>query len=162
MWAFEEIYRESLPLPLTPTLAIRIPTVPGYAAAKLAAWLDRSAWGQTKDANDLALVSYWYAELKEVEDRLYDTFEGQQILVAEEVDVPRAATRLLGTDVAAVVGPERISELIERWPGDLDMLVRNFTMSTGPRRPEEENRRHEVIDALTRGLASTEVRRPAV
>lgn len=153
VWAFDEIYSTSLPLSLTPTLAIRIPTIPGYAAAKLAAWLDRSTWFETKDANDLALVTYWYAESKEVEDRLYDTPEGQQILVAEGVDILRATTYLLGKDVSAIVGPERIAELTERWPGDLDMLVRNLTMMRGPRWLEPEDRRREVIDALTRGLA---------
>lgn len=138
---------------LTPTLAIRIPTVPGYAAAKLAAWLDRSEWGQTKDANDIALIAYWYVESKDVEGRLYDTSEGQQILVAEEADFPCAAARLLGEDVSKIIGPDRLSELIERWPGDLDVLVRNFAMSTGPRWPEHEARRREVLDALARGLA---------
>jgi predicted nucleotidyltransferase len=33
VWAFEEIFAASLPLALTGTLTIRIPTVPGYAAA---------------------------------------------------------------------------------------------------------------------------------
>lgn len=152
-WAFAEIFSGSSPLVLSPSLTIRCPTVPGYAAAKLAAWLDRSKWGEAKDANDLALIEYWYVESKHVEGRLYDTPEGQQILVAEEVDLPRAAARLLGRDVSAIVGPERITELIERWPGDLDMLVRNFALSTGPRWLAQEHRRREVIDALTRGLA---------
>jgi predicted nucleotidyltransferase len=152
VWAFEEIYSGSLPLPLAKTLAIRIPTVPGYAAAKLAAWLDRSAWRQTRDAYDLGLVAHWYVESEDVEGRLYDTPEGQQILVAEEADFPRAAARLLGEDVSVILGPERLTELIERWPGELDMLVRNFTMNTGPRWLEQELRRREVIDALTRGL----------
>lgn len=152
VWAFEEIYRDSLSLSLTETLAIRLPTVPGYAAAKSIAWLDRSAWYQTKDVNDLALIAYWYVQSKDVESRLYDTSEGQQILVAEETDLPRAAARLLGRDVTVTVGPERRSELMTRWPADMEMLVRNFTMSTGPRWLEGESRRREVLDALTRGL----------
>lgn len=153
VWAFAEILHDSSPLVLSPSLAIRCPTVPGYTAAKLAAWLDRSQWGEAKDANDLALTVYWYVESKQVEDRLYDTPEGQQILLAEAADVPRAAARLLGGDVSAVVGPERAAELIERWPGDLDMLVRNFRLRTGPQWLLQEDRRLEVIGALTRGLA---------
>lgn len=121
----------------------------------MAAWLDRSEWGEAKDANDLALTVCWYVESKEVEGRLYDTPEGQQILLAEEADLPRAAARLLGRDVSAMVGPERATELTERWPGDLDMLVRNFTLATGPRWMWQEHRRREVIDALTRGLADS-------
>lgn len=42
VWAFSEIFDSSQPLPLHPSLTIRCPTVPGYTAAKLAAWLDRS------------------------------------------------------------------------------------------------------------------------
>jgi len=142
-------------LALGPSLAIRCPTVPGYTTAKLAAWLDRSPWGEAKDANDLALSVNWYAESKQVEGRLYDTPEGQQILLAEEADVPRAAARLLGGDVSTIVGPERAAELIERWPGDLDMLVRNFTLRTGPQWLLQADRRLEVIGALTRGLADS-------
>jgi hypothetical protein len=69
--------------------------------------------------------------------------------------LPRAAARLLGRDVSAIVGPDRAAELIERWPGDLDMLVRNVTLSTGPRWLEQQSRRREVIAALTRGLADS-------
>lgn len=152
VWAFEEIYRDSLDLPLTDALAIRIPTVAGYAAAKLVAWLDRSAWHQVKDANDLALIAYWYFQSKDVESRLYDTTEGQLILVAEETDLHCAAARLLGRDVSVCVGSERRSELMERWPGNMAMLLRNFTMTTGPGWLVGEQRRREVIDALTRGL----------
>ena len=153
VWAFAEIFNSSSRLVLSPSLAIRCPTVPGYTAAKLAAWLDRSEWGEPKDANDLALTAHWYVESKLVENRLFDTPHGQQFLVAEEVDFPRAAARMLGNDVADLVGPERLTELLARWPGDLDMLVRNFHIRTGPRWLDHQPRRLEVIDALTRGLA---------
>jgi predicted nucleotidyltransferase len=155
VWAFAEIFQDSSLLPLGPSLAIRCPTVPGYTAAKLAAWLDRSEWGEARDANDLALSVYWYAESKQIEGRLYDTPEGQQVLLAEEADVPRAAARLLARDVSAMVGPDRLNELIQRWPGDFDMLVRNFTLKTGPQWLTQEDRRREVVDALTRGLANS-------
>jgi len=155
VWAFTEIFQDSLPLALSQSLAIRCPTVPGYTAAKLAAWLDRSKRGEVKDANDLALTAYWYAESTHVEGRLYDTLGGQQILLAEETNVPRAAARLLGRDVSALLGPERATELIQRWPGDPDMLVRNFILSTGPKLLLQEDRRREVVDALTRGLADS-------
>ncbi len=47
VWAFQEIHAKALPLGLPGGRTIRIPSVAGYAAAKLAAWLDRSAWGET-------------------------------------------------------------------------------------------------------------------
>jgi predicted nucleotidyltransferase len=83
VWAFEEVFASSLPLPLTDTLSIRIPTVEGYAVAKLGAWLDRSEWHEAKDAGDLVLIMYWYAESTVVHDRLYDTPTGNEILTAE-------------------------------------------------------------------------------
>jgi len=54
VWGFSEIFHASRPLPLPNAGTIRIPTIAGYAALKLVAWLDRSAWGTYKDASDIA------------------------------------------------------------------------------------------------------------
>jgi predicted nucleotidyltransferase len=117
VWAFEEIFAASLPLSLTPTATIQIPTVAGYAATKLGAWRDRSDWLEAKDAADLALVLHWYAESAGVHERLYESPSGNEILIAEGTDVPLAAAHLLGVDVGATVGPARLTELLARWPG---------------------------------------------
>lgn len=58
VWAFTEVFARSTRLDLGEVGTIRIPTVPGYAATKLAAWLDRSEWNETKDASDIALALY--------------------------------------------------------------------------------------------------------
>ena len=155
VWAFEEIFAASLPLVLSPTLTVRIPTVAGYAAAKLGAWLDRSAWLETKDAADLALILYWYSESADVHRRLYETPAGNEILIAESVDVPRAAAHLLGTDIATTIGDARLAELLPRWPGDSDLLVRELALRGGPAWPHDSQRRRNLLDALTRGLART-------
>lgn len=155
VWAFEEIFAASAVLELRESLRIRIPDVAGYAAAKLGAWLDRSEWGETKDATDLALVVYWYAESRHVEERLYETEAGHEVLLAEQVDVQRAAARLLGADIAQTIGPKRLGELLDRWPGDLDLLARSFGLRGGPPWPGGSQRRGELIDALTRGITST-------
>jgi predicted nucleotidyltransferase len=118
VWAFEEIFAASLPLSLTPTATIQIPTVARYAATKLGAWRDRSDWLEAKDAADLALVLHWYAESAGVHERLYESPSGNEILIAEGTDVPLAAAHLLGVDVGATVGPARLTELLARWPGD--------------------------------------------
>jgi predicted nucleotidyltransferase len=152
VWAFEEIFAASTALELPESLQIRIPDVAGYAAAKLGAWLDRSEWGETKDATDLALVVYWYAESRHVEERLYETDAGSEILLAEQVDVQRAAARLLGADITRTIGPKRSGELLERWPGDIELLVRSFGLRGGPLWPGGLQRRRELIDALTQGL----------
>ena len=116
VWAFEEIFAASLPLALSPTTTIRIPTVAGYAAAKVGAWLDRSDWLEAKDAADLALILHWYAESADVHDRLYETPSGNEILIAEGTDVPLAAAHLLGADIATTMRPARLAELLARWP----------------------------------------------
>jgi predicted nucleotidyltransferase len=152
VWAFGEIFATSLPLALSHGLEVRIPTVAGFAGAKMGAWLDRSVGHETKDAADLALVLYWYAESQEVQDRLYDSSAGNDVLIAEEADVQRAAAHLLGTDVAELIGPRRHSELLARWPGDAALLTRNLQLRGGPAWPADFTRRRELVDALTRGL----------
>lgn len=152
VWAFEEVHHHSVPLRLTEHVTCRLPTIPGYTAVKLAAWLDRSAWFEPKDAGDLALATYWYAESPHVADRLYESPEGHDVFAAEDADLPRATARLLGRDVIRLIGPARASELVERWPGDLDMLVANFTPGAGQHWPGPLDRRREIVGALTRGL----------
>jgi predicted nucleotidyltransferase len=158
VWAFEEIFAASTALELSKSLQIRIPDVAGYGAAKLGAWLDRSAWGETKDAADLALAAHWYAESGDVQQRLYDTEIGNTILMDEEMDVERAATHLLGADIVHTIGWKRSGELLDRWPGDVDLLARSFRLGGGPpilRRSELVPRQAELVDALTRGLVET-------
>lgn len=152
VWAFEEIYAASLPLPLSSNVTIRLPTVAGFAAAKVGAWLDRSEWRETKDAGDLALILHWYGESADVADRLYATTDGTEVLIEEQADVALAAAHLLGMDIAETIGTTRLTELLPRWPGNADLLVRELTLRGGHNWPREPERRREVIDALTRGL----------
>lgn len=155
VWDFEEIFAASLPLALAPTMSIHIPTVAGYAAAKLGAWLDRSEWREAKDAADLALILHWYAESADVQDRLYRSVDGNEILILESTDVPLAAAHLLGADVAPTIGPTRLAELLARWPGDTELLIRELELRGGPVRPRDPQRRRGLLDALTRGLTGT-------
>jgi predicted nucleotidyltransferase len=157
VWAFEEIYAASLPLGLPRNYSIQIPTVPGYAAAKLGAWLDRSAYGEFKDATDLALVLHWYDESATISDRLYDTDAGQAILQQHGFDAQLASTHLLGNDIATVIGHDRQTELLIRWPGDLPVLTRELhtsleTTSTINSRWPRPERIPLIINALSRGL----------
>lgn len=152
VWAFAEIFAASLPLALAPNLEVRIPTVAGFTAAKLGAWLDRSEYHETKDAADLALSLHWYSESRRVQDRLYGTTDGNDILIAEQADVQRAAANLLGVDVAGLIGWQRLSELLARWPGDAALLTRSLQIRGAPGWPAELGRRQEILDALSRGL----------
>jgi predicted nucleotidyltransferase len=140
VWGFTEVFEASHPLSLPRAGTIRIPAVAGYAALKLAAWLDRSAYGQYKDASDIATVMYWYSESPEVGTLLYETERGQDILVQEESDYPVAAARVLGKDIADVIGSTRLSELAERWPGSReDSLYAGMTVTDAPHWPPPPN-----------------------
>jgi len=151
VWAFQEVIRAARPLTLPTGATVKIPSIAGFAATKVAAWLDRSEWREVKDARDLALATYWYEHSNDVRDRLYDTAEGNAVLMAEEADVPRAAAHLLGIDIAATIGERRLAELAVRWPGNLELLVREFTVSNAT--ALSEARRRAIVQALTSGLS---------
>jgi hypothetical protein len=123
----------------------------GYTAAKLGARLDRSSWGETRDAADLGAG---HALVRRVRRRAGPPVRvngWHDVLITESSDVPVAAAQLLGHDVAATIGAERLAELLERWPGDVQLLVREFGF-TGATWPRDVTRRRALIDALTRGL----------
>ena len=152
VWAFSEIYATSLPLSLDTGLSVRIPTVAGYAAAKLGAWLDRSAWGELKDARDLALALYWYADSASVQDRLYKTEEGQAILQRTDLDVRNAAAHLLGGDIAITIGQRRLGELLQRWSAADQRLIAQLTVED--KQTWSPERRATILAALTAGLTA--------
>ena len=154
VWALEEIKAASLPLPLPEVGGVRIPSVAGFAAAKLGAWLDRSEWLEAKDATDLALILFWYAESPEVHDRLYDTAQGSAILVAESADLPRPRQ---GFSVSTLPAPSVRSGPRSSWPAGpatRTTLVRELQFSGGPLWPGDHDRRRELVEALTADFAT--------
>ena len=157
VWALEEVFRSS-DVVGGEDWSVRMPTVSGYAAAKVGAWLDRVAWHETKDASDLALSTFWYAESATVQDRLYDLDHDARVLVAEEVDVTRAAAHLLGRDIASTVGKVRVHEIRERWSASLEQLTDSFRLTGRHTWLADQSRRSEVVKAFGRGLLSEEVR----
>lgn len=152
VWAFREVFAGSMPLVLPSGLEIRIPAVEGYAALKLAAWLDRHAYGEFKDARDLATCVYWYAESSVVESLLYETPVGIQALTRFDMDVRQAAAHTLGVDIASHIGQERVGELNDRWPGSRDDLTAEFSLDAGIGAwPSDPGRRDEILAALESG-----------
>jgi predicted nucleotidyltransferase len=117
VWSFAEVFRAARPLPLPGAGTIRLPAAAGYAALKLAAWLDRSEYGEYKDASDIATVVYWYSRSPDIQTRLYDTDLGQAILSREAMDDSAAAAHILGGDIAEIIGPTRLSELAKAGRG---------------------------------------------
>jgi predicted nucleotidyltransferase len=76
----------------------------------------------TDEFDEIVLLSRgesraWYDTSDQVRDRLYGTDHGVGILERVEWDVSAAAATLLGEDTAAILGPDRCSELLTRWPG---------------------------------------------
>lgn len=161
VWAFREVFAGSIPLTLPSGYEIRIPTVEGYAALKLAAWLDRHAYGEYKDARDLATCVYWYAESNIVESLLYGTPIGIETLTQYDMDVRQAAAHMLGVDIATQIGPERVHELNARWPGSRDDLVAEFMLDadTGSW-PSDAGRREEILMALESGWRAAGLTEP--
>lgn len=149
VWGFTEVFERALPLALPGGNTIRIPTVAGYTALKLAAWLDRSANGGYKDAADIATAMYWYYKSAELETLLYETDHGQHILMQEEYDSVAAAARVLGEDIAEVVGRTRVAEIAARWPGSRkDLLYRYMTVPQVHDWPRSLDRRQAFVRAL--------------
>jgi predicted nucleotidyltransferase len=152
VWGFAEVFAAALPLMLPTAGSIQIPTVAGYAALKLAAWLDRSAYGEYKDAADIATVLYWYSKSPDIETRIYETSYGQEILVQEDLDAA-AAARILGEDILAVLGAERLAEIAVRWPlSPKDLLTHHMAVPNAPAWPGTPGRRLELTLAMERGL----------
>jgi predicted nucleotidyltransferase len=158
VWAFREVFAGSMPLALPSGSQIRIPTVEGYAALKLAAWLDRHPYFEFKDARDLATCVFWYSESSAIESRLYTTESGIQALIEYDMDVRKAAAHMLGVDIAAHIGERRVDELKQRWPGSRDDLISEFKVEIDSAGwPRGAERRDEVLVALESGWRTREV-----
>lgn len=153
VWGFAEVFAGALALELPTAGTIRIPTAAGYAALKLAAWLDRSDYGEYKDAGDIATVVYWYVNSSAVASYVYDTDHGQDLLFQEELDDAAAAARLLGEHIVGVIGPDRLSEIAGRWSASPeDVLIHRMAVTNAPVWPSSADRRQTLLRALERGL----------
>ncbi|WP_433372991.1 hypothetical protein ACQPZX_00945 [Actinoplanes sp. CA-142083] len=152
VWGFAEVFAASLSLELPTAGTIRIPTAAGYAALKLAAWLDRSAYGEYKDASDIATVLYWYSTSPAVETYIYETARGQNLLVEANLDDAVAAARVLGEDIAGIVGAKRLSEITGRWStSPKDLLAHHMTVTNAPAWVASSDRRQTLLTAMERG-----------
>lgn len=127
---FRDVWADARQVALSDDLVIRLPTVGGYTALKLASWAARSRYGEYKDAGDLACAAYWYLHSSTVEDRLYGDEHGRRILAQawaqDESTAVVASTVLLADDALAVLAPSRRAELLERWNGVDDNLLATY------------------------------------
>lgn len=101
---------------------IKIPPIPGFAALKLHAWLDRHPRGKYKDAKDLALVLAWYEDDSEtLFDEFDDVYDGD---VVGETD--RMAAKVLGSHVAELLGSVGAEMLADRFHMETEASLRLF------------------------------------
>ncbi|MHA3685279.1 hypothetical protein ACXR2T_07130 [Leucobacter sp. HY1910] len=162
VFAFSEVHQQSLPLKLPSGITVRIPTITGYALLKLRSWVDRSVYGEDKDAKDLALAAFWYREAQEVQDNLYSTDEGQELLEEAEWDIAVAAARQLGIDAGLMLGVTERVNLAEQWDAlDHDKAARSFVLPPGSPGELDEGCRAKVVAALNQGLQDSRGMKPA-
>lgn len=93
-----EVFATATPLALPAEwrLSCRIPTIAGFAALKLQAWVERSRQGITKDAGDFGIAMSW----------LVDSDEAIESLVNDHASLLRAPT----FDLHAAEMLERVAE----------------------------------------------------
>jgi predicted nucleotidyltransferase len=153
VFAFREVFDHASNLPLAEDLQVRIPTPAGFCALKMSAWANRSVAGELRDGPDIAAAVHWYAESKIIQNRLYGTDEGTEVLISAEMDVRLASAEVLGLDLAREIGPDRVGELGSRWSESIRrQLTREFGHETIPDWPADPSRRAAVIDALCSGI----------
>jgi hypothetical protein len=76
--------------------------------------------------------------------------------VLENVDDQAAAARVLGEDIATVIGDALTGELAERWPGPRgDRLHDSMTVTNAPGWHRPPDRWRELMQATERGLGSS-------
>lgn len=132
---------------------VRVPSPAGYTALKMRSWADRTAQHDTKDAQDLAVSCYWYTESSTVQNELYETAPGQELLITHAWDQDLAAVALLSAHVAEILSLPIKTDLASDWrTSDLELLARDFASTSGVHWTADRTRRRAVLDALASAL----------
>ncbi|MGB3414960.1 MAG: hypothetical protein WBA28_09635 [Microbacteriaceae bacterium] len=149
VFGFEDIYQHASKLNLPNGVNIRIPQVAGYVISKMRAWIDRSPYGEYKDAQDIALALYWYQNSEKIKQLLYDTTDGQKILEATGFDLNLAAIRVLAADTQKQLAQARYEDLKTRWGNqDFGLLVRHLSIPHSNISTQSSERRLAFINQL--------------
>ena len=147
VFGFRDVYGHALSLELPSGRTVRLPQPAGYASLKMRSWIDRSAHhAQDKDAQDLALAAYWYRNAPDIEDRIYETETGFELLCELEMDFDLAAIRLLGLDALSQLSPDNRTDLSRRWAAhDKSNLARDFTLPASSPHQASLDRRKAMV-----------------
>ncbi len=151
VFAFDDVFQNSIPLKLSNDRSVRIPHPAGFAALKMRAWIDRAPDGQYKDAGDLALAAYWFQNSEKVTNSLSSTH--LDLLEESGYDYDLAATMVLGQQIRQTLSAQNRTDLAHRWDNiDKELLATNFNMRQGIAWPRSIARRIEFINALSTQL----------
>lgn len=154
VFGFREVFEQATPLTLPCGATVSVPHPAGYTALKMKAWTDRAPSHETKDASDLSVPAFWYQKSAAIQDRLYESKQGRDVLLAYDLEADRAAIHLLGLDVREHLGTERAAELDDTWScSPLELFARNFGQAEIPGWPvKSDTQRASFAEALTAGL----------
>lgn len=150
---FQEAYVARQTVELSNGIKIAIPSIPGFVALKLHAWLDRHPWGKFKDAKDIALVLAWY---ESDDEYLYDEFDANwDDEIAGETDLMAAA--VLGGQVRRVLGTEAAQFLAERFELETESALSLFAhhLWAQGERALSSSRRRLQVERLIQGVAES-------
>jgi predicted nucleotidyltransferase len=159
VFGMTQVYESARSATFGDNLWIRLPTVPGYAALKIKAWIDRSADYNEKDAPDIGLVLYWAAESTSFTDRFWANLD----LVGKwEADVGLGGAAIMGEDVRQVVGADAGDYLADLLTNDSrDRLARALESVRHDLGLGDVARRRSLLDAMTGGLRARPQDAPA-
>lgn len=155
--SYGKVFKTSQTLQLGKDLFTQIPTVPGFTALKLHAWLDRVPNNQYKDGADLALILDWY-QSNDIE--LWDKWDEHYFLRDHPSigDPSLMASVILGAEVCTTLGPEEATALACRIETEvLQSSLKQFFVSswqTDKTISTSSDRRLEQILHLLEGLQS--------
>lgn len=147
---FQDAFERAQRLPVLEGVSIKIPRVEGYAVLKTHAWLDRSAEREYKDAADLALAVYWYAQNTDV---VYDAANAWALELHDHELYPAAAA-LLGAAMRQGVGTYERDVLRARLvSANIDLLALHLGVGK-PGWPTTEALRRPLVTALFEQIVS--------
>lgn len=150
VFGMTQVYAAACTASLGENPVIRVPTVGGYVALKLKAWIDRSAIFNYKDAPDVGLALYWAAESRSFADRFWN----EHALVDRwEADAGLGGAALMGDDVRQVLGAGAADVLAGLFtPENREILARSLHSSQREFALGDLSRRVALLDALSVGL----------
>jgi predicted nucleotidyltransferase len=150
VFGMTQVYESSYTASFGDGLEIRLPTVPGYVALKLKAWIDRSAVHNQKDAPDLGLALFWAAESAEFTDRFWSDSER---VGRWDADAGLGGAAMLGGDVRDVLGVEASNHVADLFTVKSREELSHALHNTAPQLSlGDTTRRMLTLAALVAGL----------